>query len=182
MPTHSKENWQALRRIALRYFKEVHRTHPACQAEDIIRELNLPDTALIAELLNEAGLRGKNDPTPDQVCAVAGMCIRGVWSESTISKETKIPIEMVRAIFESYGRGYGQAPYGLAPYGGNRKTSKNNQPVQRRVTTRGQLAYRGKRYSLGALYRGRNAMIRERGEQLVVTFNDRAPLYLTRRR
>lgn len=181
MPSSTQENWQALQRIALRYFKDLRRTRGDCTATDVIAEMNLPETALILELLAKAGLREKERPTPDEVCAVAGMCIRGIWSESTISKESKIPIETVSAIFESFALGHGQAPYGLAPYGGNRRVSKNNQPVPRRITIVGQLNYRGKTYTLGAAYGGRNAMVREQDEQLLVTFIDKSPLYLTRR-
>lgn len=177
----TQQNWQALQRIAVLYFKEVHRVRRGCKAEDIIAELNLPNTELMQELLAQAGLRRKDAPTPEDMCAIATMCIRGVWSESTISKETNIPIEMVRTIFESLSRGYGQAPYGLAAYGSNRRVSKNDDAVPRRVSTGGQLSYRNRRYTLGMHYAGRTGLVRERGERLLITFNDRSPLMLTRR-
>lgn len=175
----TKETWAALQQIALRYFKEVHRSRPSCKASDLIEELSLPETPLIFDLLKKSGFLDDATPSIAQLSAVAGMCIRGVWSEATIAAETRIPIDTVRAIFESYKCGYGNTPYGSTPYGGSHGISKDNEPVPRRVTTAGQLRYRGKIYTLGARYRGRNAMVRERKDQLLLTFNDRSPLYLS---
>jgi hypothetical protein len=87
----------------------------------------------------------------------------------------------VQRILAIHSGEYGVAPYGKAPYGGNRRTSDGGQAVPRRVTVQGQLSYRGKLYTLGVAYRGRKCEVRERVDQLLVTFGDRRPLYLTKR-
>jgi len=181
MHSPTKENWEALKRISLLYFKELRTRKPTLSIDDVVTELNLPKSGLIFELLRDACFRDKEAVTAEQACAVASMCLRGVWSQTVISQETGISTQKVDGILRSLKGGYGQLPYGKCSYGGSRKTSTNNQPVSRRVTIAGQLSYRGKTYTLGASYRGRNATVRERGEQLLVTFSDRSPLYLSKR-
>ncbi len=181
MHTSTQRNWQALQRLSLAYLKELRHRHPEWKLDDPIAEFELPRTALFLDMAQKAGFVDAATPTAEQVCAVAGMVMRGMWSEATISSGLGIPIETVRAIFESHSKGYGTAPFGVSAYGGNRAFSNGKNGVSRRVTVAGQLSYRGKIYTLGAAYRGRNALVCEKGKQILVSFRDRSPLVLTRR-
>lgn len=177
----TRQNWLALQEVTLKYFCEIHARHPEWTSEGLVDSLNLPRTALFLELANKAGFKRQAIPSPEQICAVANMIMKGVWSHLTIADELKLPLDVVAKIFESQSRGFGIMPYGVCPYGGNRKVSDGANAVARRVTTAGQISYRGTIYTLGAAYRGRSALIRERGDQLLVTFLDRAPVYIKRR-
>lgn len=77
--------------------------------------------------------------------------------------------------------GYGVAPYGQAPYGGRHsRVSDGKTAVARRITTQGQLSYRGHTYTIGVKHRGRTAQVVERGAQLLVMVKDWPPVYMTR--
>jgi hypothetical protein len=177
----TKQNWLALRHVTVKYFKELLQRNPNWHFDDLVAELDLPRTALFFDLAAEAGITVSAGPTPEQICIVASMVMRGGWSESSIASELGIPIDSVRTIFESFSKGYGNSPYGVSGYGGNRKFASGNTSVPRRVTIAGQLKYRGRTYTLGAAYRSRNARVQECGRQLLVTFNDCSPVRVTRR-
>ena len=171
----------ALCSIALAHFNHLHSTHPGWHLEDLLQHLNLRPSKELAALAAQAGFKEGTEPTPDEVLRVARVCILGISSPQIIAKESGLPVERVQKILGLYSGGYGTSPYGKAPYGGNRKFSKDGNAVPRRVTVQGQLSYRGKKYTLGVAYRGRRCEVRERRGQLVLTFGDRRPLYLTRR-
>ena len=75
---------------------------------------------------------------------------------------------------------YGSAPFGKASYGGTRRTSDGKSSVPRRVTVNGQVCYRGQMYSIGRMYAGRTCQICERGDQLLLMFHDRRPIFVTK--
>lgn len=177
----SKVEFSKLKEIAELFFAELKSKNPEWDSSKVFKELNIPQTDTFVELISKTGFRSDTHPTPEQICTVAGCCMRGLWSEETIAHESGIPLSIVKNVFEVCSRGYGLAPYGKVPYGGSKKFSTGKISVPRRVTTAGQLSYRGCLYTLGAHYRGRNALVQERGSQLLVMFQDRAPLYLTRR-
>ena len=181
MSSNTHRNWHALQAIALKYLKELRQRNPGWRFDDLAIELDLPRTALFFEMAAKVGFTHNTDPTSQQVCAVAQMLRQGVWSELTIASELGIPVQTVREIFESYGKGYGNVPYGVSAYDGNRKFSDGKGTVPRRISTSGQLKYRNRTYTLGAAYRGRNALVREQGDRLLVMFADCPPLHLTRR-
>lgn len=142
---------------------------------------DLPGSAFFFELAKEAGFRLRQESTPEELVAVAQACIRGARSEDLIAKETGLPSERITQILGSFAQGYGQAPFGIAPYGGSRRFSDGRSMVPRRITSVGQLSYRGHTYTLGAAYRNRIAMLVERGSRLTLTFADRPPLDLASR-
>lgn len=78
--------------------------------------------------------------------------------------------------------GYGMSPFGAIPFGGYRKVSDGKMQVPRQVSPAGQLSYRGRLYTLGAQYRGRQAWILEFGNRLVVSIEGVPPLELSKRR
>lgn len=182
MRTSSRKTWDALQKLSLSYFIELKSQHKAWTLNQLLEKLDIPRTALFCRLAEQAGFAENGTPSPEQVCAVAGLCMKGVWSIETIAQELSLPVQIVKEVFRKCAAGFGQAPYGVSPYSGSKKFSDGKETVPRRVTTAGQLSYRGCLYTLGASFRGRRALIKERGEQLLVMFQDRPPLYLTRRK
>ena len=175
-----QKNWAALRTIASSFFTNLRKDHPEWTSEDLFANLHLPHTALMLELVATAGFKCRAEPSTDEICTVMAQQINGVHSAEIISRNTGIDLQKVQQILEKASGGYGQAPYGCAPYGSNRAVSNGKSAVSRRTTVKGQLSYRGQRYSLGALYRGRTVMVRERERDLLITCNDRSPLHVTR--
>jgi len=174
-------NWQALKGTVLRYFRELRAGHPDWFIETIYKELDLPKTALVKDLAAKAGFLEGRTPTPDEVCAVARLCIKGARTEQEIADNLGISIEKVQAVFEGYGLGYGVQPYGISPYGGNKSFSDGKKAVPRRVSMQGQLSYRGHMYTMGRPYRGRNVRVLEDGQQLHVAVNGGPTIRLARR-
>lgn len=173
--------WNALQKLSLRYFHELRKRHQHWTLDELFLDLNLPRTALLIDLAQQAGFRHRIMPSAENVGAVAEKLLRGIDSVQIIASDLGISSEAVKVAIELCNKGYGSTPYGHLPYGSNRKTSDGKSAVTRRVTTVGQMSYGGKTYTLGAAYRGRMVQVRERGAQLLITFSDRSPIYLTRR-
>jgi hypothetical protein len=168
MSSSTQQNWRALQRLAADLFAQLHVQHPSWCLEEAVAHLKLPRTALLIELLSNAGFPPRREPTPAETLAVDSALLHGVWSERVIAAETGIDVHRVRTIVQMRRGGYGSTPYGKEAYGGNRQTSDGSKAVPRRVTVTGQMSYRGRVYTLGAVYRGRQARVLERGQQLLV--------------
>jgi hypothetical protein len=179
-PASIRKNWVALRAIATSFFRNIRKEHPEWTTKVLLENLDLPHTALMLDLAATAGFCCGAEPTTDEICAILAQQMNGIHSAEAISCQTGIALQKVQRVLETRAGGYGKAPYGYAPYGSNRAVSNGKASVSRRITVKGQLSYRGNRYSLGALYRGRTVFVRERESDLLVTWSDRSPLHLTR--
>jgi len=91
----------------------------------------------------------------------------GVESIEEIARQSSTDVEKVKKVIEAQ-QGYGLSPYDTTPYGNTRAVSNNGSAVSRRTTVRGQLSYRGHRYSLGAPYRGRIVQVCEKANDLLI--------------
>ena len=182
MPTDTNLNWNALKRLAGLHLHSLHRDHPDWCLEDLHSALSLPRTALLSQMLRAAGFVDRQEPTLAEITAVAAQCFRGARSASTIGLNTGLPKERVQAILQAQVNGYGCGPYGRQPYGGNRKCSNGQSTVPRRVSDRGQLSYRGFKYTMGTVHRGQTVLLREEGQAILVRFQDGAEARMTRRR
>jgi hypothetical protein len=174
-------SWDRLQHLSMSYMKVLHEKNPTWSLGRVLEELELPNSKLFIGLALRAGFKESDSPTSEQVCAIAGLCMNGVWSKEIIAAELNLSLAKVEQVFKICAEGYGASPYGKSCYGGTRKRATGQDAVARRVTTAGQFSYRGCLYTLGASYRGRNAMIYEKGNQLLITFVDRAPIYVTYR-
>jgi len=181
--TQTQENWRTLKKIALTHFSCVHVEKPHWTVEQLFEANSLPVTALLCELAVEAGFEHEIERTTVEDCEVlAGQTNIVHASEEVISSNVGIGLKKVQGILKSRSAGYGHTPFGCTAYGGNRALSDGKSAVARRTTVNGQLSYRGHRYSLGALYRGRMVFVIERERELLITCNDRSPLHVTRYR
>jgi len=179
--TQTQQNWAALKQLAFDDLRNLKEDHPEWTREILFAFLQLPRTALMLELAASAGFKCAA-PTAEEACAVLNQQTNGVRSEESIARNTGIDLEKVQKIIETRSIGYGQSAYGNTPFGGNRAVSDGKSAVARRTTVNGQLSYRGHRYSLGAMYRGRMVFVIERERELLITCNDRSPLHITRYR
>jgi len=118
MPSSTRQNWQALQRLASDSLAGLHAQQPTWSLEDALEHLKLPRTVLFVELLSKAGFAARHDPTAAERLAVDDALLRGVWSEQVIAAETGIDARRVRAIVQMHRGSYGSAPYGKAEYGG----------------------------------------------------------------
>jgi hypothetical protein len=177
----TRVNWNALQTIALQYLKDVCLKSPGQSSQDILKKLDLPPTQLFFDLARQAGFSDNPPASPELTCAIAALFVRGIVSEQAIAKELSVSPELVLSVLESHKNMYGSAPYGAGSFG-CREYSNGNKIVPRQVTMSGQMSYRGENYTLGASYRGRRAMVREKGNHIFVAFVDRPSLCLHRRK
>ena len=180
--TSTQSNWESLQRVAALHFAQLRHEHRDWHAEELFAALGLPQTALLLELAGKVGFQPRSAPTPMETLAVAKLCLKGIADPEIIAEQTGIAGLRVKAILEMRECGYGTSPYGKAPYGGNRKFSDGRSQVPRRITRQGQLSYRGHLYSLGRLYRCRQALVKETGRDIVVRFQDGQALRMLDRR
>jgi hypothetical protein len=176
----TRQNWIALKKLAQEYLADSRMRHPEWTLEDVLNRLDLPKTAMVTALVDAAGFRIRAEPTATEIGLVMSQFYNGVHSDEVISKQCGIVREKVCRILESCIPGYGKTPYGGASYGNNRAVSKGELSVCRHTTAKGQLSYRGHRYSLGSLYGGRAVYVKEVNNMLVISCNDRPPLQIRR--
>lgn len=176
----SRQNWLALKRIAADHSKSLRTQHQDWALEELMANLNLPRTALMLDMAATAGFVGATEPAVAEVYEVLTQQMNGVHSLEVIANTAGICVQKVQRLLEISSAGYCKAPFGCTAYGGYRAVSDGKTAVARRTTIKGQLSYRGKRYSLGALYRGRTVFAREKEGELLITCNDRSPLHVTR--
>jgi len=168
MQNTKSENWGALRTVAIAHFQYLRSEHPEWSLPRVFESLKLPRTRFLTELAEIAGFRDSTEVTDAATCAVAGCILKGVWSPEVIAKETALSVEVVCKILQTSPSGFGFGGYGDSAYGSSRAYSKEGGVVTRKITTAGQLSYKGSIYTLGCVYRGRHALVREEGECLVV--------------
>jgi hypothetical protein len=168
--------WEVLR-LCLPYVRQVH---PDWTPERLLAESGiLPDPTIVALIraLDSAIDQPPSYPDADHQRVIAAITV-GIWSPRVIADETGISLDRVRSIIAHAG--YGLQPYGVGGYGRCRRPSIDGDAVRRRISSRGQMTYRRRTYSLGKLYRGRIAWIAERGQLLQVSVGDRPTVELPR--
>lgn len=170
--------WTVLKEVAKAHFAHLRSKYPNWTISDVLDNFHAKGNGIILQLVEEAGFYWNPACTQDQVIAVAGRFAAGITTARAIAFETRIPQPLVEAILERIEAGYGSSPYGKK-YGRNRAISIEGNPVKRKVTTMGQISYRGKRYTLGMSYSGHVASVVEKGDRLIADFQDRPCVVLT---
>lgn len=177
----TSENWRALKKIALALFKAAYLEDPDKTAEQILGRYELPQNRLLMELIQKAGFRRQIEPATEEFGIAAAYEKQGIPYETAISRQTSAPVVRVHSIPAAIDLGYGMVPYGHAHYGGCRKVSDGKRAVARKVTTNGQLSYRGHLYSIGVRNRGQVAKVLERDAQIIVSLPGKTRLQLAAR-
>lgn len=166
--------------LAMRYLSHLRDRHPTWTIHEVTAHLGEgPPSPLLAKLVAASGFTPPSSDPVDVELVVAKISA-GVHCEYTIADETGLSITAVRAALE-VAAGYGGIGYGQGAYGRSAAISDGHQPVLRKVSSMGQMSYRGGSYCLGKAYRGRIAHVLERWPVLHVRFADRPPLSLAAR-
>lgn len=180
----TRENWEALRRLALLHLSHERQANPGWRFEDLQRHLNLPSTKLIQEIAEEAGFEQRRKPSKSDENKILRAMLQGILGSDEIARKTKLPRKLVESFLKGAGVPYGAGGYGRFPWPGassRRDDDALPSAARRRISEKGQLSYQGRVYGLGASYANRVCWIEEAGTRLVVHCAGRATVTLRKR-
>ena len=154
--------------------------HPAWTTDDVLAFYQLAPTAFILELATRAGFRTNANGECNEMNIDSHPVPLGENIVEYIATATGLPLDFIQPQLGPIPSGFGEGEYGKTSYGYCRSYSDGGKPVQRKVTSKGQLSYRKHLYTLGKTYSGQIATIIEQGQILAVSFENSPPLTLGR--
>ena len=173
----TRENWRGLRRLANLLFARLRLEHEKWNYRDLKRELDLPPTKLFQELASEAGFPLQKPLLFSEERSVLKAMVAGVLGPEAISKATQLPLEAVRGFCHELGAPFGGGGWGMFSWPGRvrgeggRSAGGHTSTVHlRRITSKGQMSYKGVLYGLGSSCAGSHCWVVEAGDRLIVHF------------
>jgi hypothetical protein len=183
-PSSASQTPQELNFLLVHCLSWIKQQHPSKSDEELLLLIGCPILPLYLELLSRGTFHSTNSETDiineQQILDVHTSILSGTWSIKIIAAETQLDRKTVQHIL-NHCTGYGVQPYGASFDGRCKKVSKEGSPVQRRVSTTGQMTYRGHVYTLGKGFRGRVATIIDQGKTLCISFPNRPGITLINR-
>ena len=179
----TRENWQALRRLALLCLADLRRQNPEWSLGDLKRHLSLPDTGLFQELTEEAGFEPPDALPAGEQNRVLRVMLRGVFSPREIARETKLPLPRVKEILDKAGVPYAAGGWGMFTWPGTQEAEEGSATAAtpRRVSKKGQFSYKGRKYGLGSACSTGICWVEEAGKSLIVRLPGRSSVTLSRK-
>jgi hypothetical protein len=162
----------------------IKQQHPSLSDKELLSLIGCPNFPVYRELLSRGTCRCPGSETDaiheQQILDVLTSISSGTWSIDVIAAETNLDGQTVQLILDHLS-GYGMQPYGASFDGRCKKISKEGSPVQRRVSSIGQMTYRGQVYTLGKKFRGSVASIVDQGKTLFISCPNRPSITITNR-
>ncbi len=179
----TRDNWQALRRLAGLLFACLRRENPDWNLEDLERHLELPRTRLFQELGQEAGFEPRSTLSAADENRILKTMLRGVFSPEEIARETELRLPRVKEFLEKTGVPFDAGGWGMFPWPGERDGQEGpaSKAEPRRISKKGQFSYKGRTYGIGSLVANRTCWVEEAGSRLVVHFSDRPAMMVPKR-
>lgn len=165
----TQTNWKALKRLSFQFLSNLHDAYPQWNFADLQRHLDIPDTKLMRDLAELAGFEQTAALPVAVQNKVLRLMLHGYCSPGEIAKKTGASSHQVETFMREAMPKYGNGKYGSTQWGSPLEKAKIPTCAKiRRISSRGQISYRGRLRGLGAEYANRICWIEEREKTLLI--------------
>lgn len=175
----TRQNWDALKRVAIHLFERLHLEHPEWTVRDLCEHLDLPPTRQIQELASAAGIAecgGSNLADQNKILRAV---LLGATDSGQIAKDTGLPADQVEATLEEVGVPFGSGQFGHDGWPGGQGEQRGQETGNghiRRVSDSGQVSFMGNLYGVGSRFKGRLCRVEDAGESLIIHIPGSTPI------